>query len=122
VLVSAEVEILSGEVLPLDDMLLRRDLRLKLSDLLLDLEVEHLDMDEIQGKRRELTQAIARTLFEEGAAGVLYRSKYDNELCGALFEGRARLLPHGEPRSLADPIPELEQVCEEFLLDPLVGV
>jgi len=118
--VSAQVEILSGEVLLLDDMTLRRDLRLKLADLLLDLGVEHLDMDEIQGKKRELTQAIARMLFEEGAAGVLYRSKYDNELCGALFEGRARLLPHSV-RSLADPIPELEQVCEEFLLDPLVG-
>jgi len=114
VLVPAEVEISFGEVLLLDDMTLRRDLRLKLSSLLLELGIEHLDMDEIQGKNRALTQAITCVLFEKEAAGILYRSRCDNELCGALFEGRARLLPCGEPRSLADPLPELEQVCREF--------
>lgn len=115
---SAEVEILSGEVVLLDDMILRRDLRLKLSELLRNLRVEHLDMDEVQGKRRELTRAIAYALFQEGAAGILYRSRYDNVLCGALFEGRAQLSPRGKPRPLTEAIPEFEQVCREFNLNP----
>ena len=117
VLVPATVEILSGALYSLDDVSLRRDLERKLLGLLLDQGIGHLDLDVVQGSAREVTQAIARALFEEGAAGVLYRSKYDNEVCVALFEGRSRLIPRGDALSLAEPLPEFQQVCKEFRLD-----
>jgi hypothetical protein len=113
-LVPAELEILSGEVVSLDDVSVRRGLERELADLLLAMEAERLDIDVIQGKERKVTQAIARALFKAGAAGIAYRSKYDNELCLALFEGRARLVHRGEPRSLTDRCPEFDQVCREF--------
>jgi hypothetical protein len=114
VLVPAAVEILSGDLYSLDKVRLRRDLERKHARFLLGHGIEHLDMGVIQGSNREVTQAIAQTLFEWGAAGVLYRSKYDNEICAALFEGRAQLLRRGDAHSLAEPLPEFEQVCEEF--------
>ncbi len=83
---------------------------------MLDLGVEHLDMGEIQGRDRRPTQAIAQTLYRWGAAGVVYRSKLDNEICLALFEGRAELLSSDGVRKLSDPLPELEKVCREFRL------
>ena len=113
----ATVEILSGTLYSLDDVSLRRDLERKLVRLLLDQGIEHLDLDVVQGSRREVTQAIARALFEEGAAGVLYQSKYDNQVCTALFEGRARLISRGDALSLSEPLPEFQQVCKEFWPD-----
>ena len=74
-------------------------------------------MDIIQGGNREVTQAIARTLLNDWkAAGVLYRSKYDNQICAALFEDRFRLIPRGDAVPLTQPLPEFEQVCREFNL------
>lgn len=116
-LVPAELEILSGDLVSLDDVSVRKELELALADLLLSLKVGRLDIDVIQGKERQVTQAIARTLFRARAAGVVYRSKYDNEQCLALFEGRARLARRGEPKPLTDPIPEFLQACRELELD-----
>ncbi len=117
-LVAASLEILSGDLYSLDEVSLRRDLENDLASFLRGQGVKHLDMDVIQGSNREVTQAVARTLFDDWeAAGVFYRSKYDNEICAALFEGRARLLPQGDALSLAELLPEFSQVCKEFRLD-----
>lgn len=78
--------------------------------------MDHLDLDLVMGPRREVTKTVGRALFLEGAAGVIYRSRYDSELCVALFEGRARLEKAGEWESLADFPPEVEQVCLEWEL------
>jgi hypothetical protein len=118
VLAPATVEILSGCLVSLDEVEVRKDLELKLAQLLLTQNVNHLDMDVVQGTDREVTQAIARTLFDEGAAGILYSSKYDNQICAALFEGRARLLFRGDPLRLTDSLPDFERVCVDFRLDP----
>jgi RES domain len=115
-LAPAAVRIHSGDLINIDDPGVRRDLETELRDLMFDLGVEHLDMGEIQGGDRRPTQAIAQTLYRWGAAGVAYRSKLDNEICLALFETRAELLPSGEIRKLIEPLPELENVCREFRL------
>jgi len=114
VLVSAELEITSGELLSLADQGLLVSLETELADLLLRLEISHLTLGAIQGDERELTQAIARALFGRGAAGVLFPSKYDGGWCAGLFEGRARLLERSAPQSLVEPQPDLEQVCREY--------
>jgi RES domain len=116
VLLSAQIEISSGELLLLDDSSLRHDLEFEpaILDLLVRLKAPRLDIDKIQGLDRNLTQAIARSLFDRGAAGVVYRSRYDNDLCAALFEGRACLVAPGPPRSLMEDLPELVQVCQDF--------
>ena len=113
VLISAEIEISSGSLLSLGDQRLLISLEVELVDLLLDLRIEHLTLGEIQGKNRQLTQAIARAVFGRGAAGVLFPSKYDGGWCAGLFEGRARLLEGSVPQSFAGMQPEFEQVCRE---------
>lgn len=113
VLVPAEIEV-SEPLLSLDDQSLLVSLEVELADQLLERRIKHLTLGEIQGSDRGLTKAIARALFARGAAGIRYPSKYDSGWCAALFEGRARLLERGDPRSLAQPIPEFEQVCSEY--------
>jgi hypothetical protein len=114
VLVSAQLEICSGELFSLDDQKLLVSLETELADLLLSLKISHLTLGVVQGDERELTQAIARALFGRGAAGVLFPSKYDGGWCAGLFEGRARLLERRAPQSLAEAQPDLEQVCHEY--------
>ncbi|HEX6862086.1 MAG TPA: RES family NAD+ phosphorylase [Thermoanaerobaculia bacterium] len=116
VLVSARIEIASGDLLLLDDSSLRRTLEREpgIRDLLILLKAPRLDIDKIQGLDRRLTQRIARSLFDRGAAGIVYRSRYDNERCAALFEGRARLVAPGPPKPLIEDSPVLMQVCQDF--------
>lgn len=116
VLVSARIEVASGDLLLLDDPRLRRNLEREpaIRDLLILLKAPRLDIDKIQGLDRMLTQRIARSLFDRGAAGIVYRSRYDNELCAVLFEGRARLVAPGPPGPLVEDSPELVQVCQDF--------
>ena len=61
-----------------------------------------------------VTQTISRALFEEGAAGVRFRSNLDDQPCAALFEGRARLEPRGKAVPLRADVEELLQVCAEY--------
>jgi hypothetical protein len=114
VLISADLKINSGALLSLDDQSLLVSLEIELADLLLDGGIKHLTLGEILDADRELTQAIARTLFARGAAGVLFPSKYDGGWCAGLFEGRARLLGRSAPQSFTGAQPEFEQVCREY--------
>jgi hypothetical protein len=75
--------------------------------LLAGLGIDYLDTETLTCRTRPITQAISRTLWEAGAAGIRYRSNLDNRPCLALFEGRAGLYPvgHGttfEPSMLND--------------------
>jgi hypothetical protein len=111
------LEILEGELVPIYEPGIRSRLEEDLKDLLMDLRISFLDLGDVQGNRRRLTQAIARTVFGWGAAGILYQSKLDGQLACALFESRARLIPAAEPKLLSETLPELDQVCREFGLD-----
>jgi hypothetical protein len=83
----------------------------------MDLRISFLDLEDVQGHRRRLPQAIARRVFGWGAAGILYQSKLDGQLACALFESRARLIPAAKPKLLSETLPELDQVCKEFGLN-----
>src|SRR2546427_8415790 len=74
----------------------------------------HLDISQVRSRDRVVTQTISRALFEEGAAGIRFRSNLDDGPCAALFEGRARLEPRGEPVSLTEDVEELLQVARGY--------
>lgn len=116
VLAPATIHLLNGPLVHLgeDDEVLRQL-------LLENLGLQGLDAGLIQKSDRRRTQQIARFFFDQGCAGLVYESRVDEgELCIALFEGRARLQPAGQPRPLTEPVEELIQVCHEFglLLEP----
>ncbi|MFY9825125.1 MAG: RES family NAD+ phosphorylase [Thermoanaerobaculia bacterium] len=116
-LAPAKIELLKGELFTVFDPETLSRVEENLKDLLIRWKISRLDLSEVLGARRRLTRNIARIFFDSGAAGVLYRSRLDGELCVALFEGRARLVSAGDPTLLSEPLPELDQVCKEFRLD-----
>lgn len=79
--------------------------------------MEHLDISEKRSKTRAVTQAISRDLYEQGAAGLLFKSAIDDERCVVLFEDRGSLEDAGEAWiSLDGEVEELRLVCDEFRL------
>lgn len=63
---------------------LRKELALALGALGLD----DLDLSDVVGRNRRLTQAIARYAHESGLQGIAYSSRFDSNLsCWAIFEG-----------------------------------
>lgn len=106
---------LRGEIIALEtDEEVRSRLERELRKDLDDLGIKRLDPAILRGRRRHLTQAIARALFMWGAAGVVYGSRVDGEPCVALFESRALLVPAGEVRPLTEPDEALLQVCKDY--------
>lgn len=104
-----------GGLADLDNVKLRNQLEIAHNDLLLRHGLDHLDISEIRSKTRPVTQAISRDLYEQGAAGLLFRSNLDDHQCVVLFEGRASLIETDEPRiELTGDVDELIEVCSEF--------
>jgi hypothetical protein len=120
VLAPARIQLLRGSLINLDSVPVREQIARRHPWLLSKHAVDYLDRDVIQGKSKELTRALGRLLYEEGAAGVLYPSKL-NGVCAALFERRARLTPAGRPERLTKVSLELQQACHDLglSLDPL---
>jgi hypothetical protein len=110
------LEIYSGEIIDLNSMAVRAEMERQHAAELRKLGLRHLDISALLSPSRKLTQFLARTLYDRGAAGVLYKSNWDGEICVALFEKRARIRPVlGAPiRPLTDPIPELLSVLVEY--------
>lgn len=83
------------------------------------LGVPHLDLGQIMGPNRELSQLIstwiARAKDDHGDpryGGIRYRSKFDGEECFAVFE-RQSLYEHA-PHALHPDDAELQRVTAEF--------
>jgi len=110
----ARIEIESGDVLDIEDLALRSKLELEHLDSLVAKKLKELDLSLLRSGDRALTRKIGRSLFEKGASGVAYGSHVDNCLCIALFEGRARLIPDGEPQPLKDVLDELRASLEKI--------
>lgn len=119
VLVPARIHIFRGELVDLRSVPVRERIARTYPEFLERHGLRRLDLDVIQTGRRELTQALGRLLYEQGAAGLLYPSKLDG-LCAALFERRARLVAAGKPERLTRSVAELEQACRDFglVLEP----
>jgi hypothetical protein len=94
--VLAEATIVSnGPLVDVDDAGVREDLMRRHAKLLHRLGIRYLDITELRGRQRMITQTIRQTLWDQGAAGIRYRSNLDDGECYALFEGRAALMPTG---------------------------
>jgi hypothetical protein len=101
---------LDGGVLDLTDEIQRRDIEHVHARLLADHGMSHLDLHEVTTRRRIVTQAIATYAYDElGVAAIRFPSSRDGNPCYALFEGRAELVPAGEPLRLTDPPPHALQ-------------
>ena len=115
-LAPASIVLDRGAIVDLDDLLSRRRLERQHAGLLVRHGMRHLDISELRSRARPVTQAISRSLFDGGAAGVRFRSNLDDLPCTALFETRARLEPAGSAIRLTQDLPELLQVCSEYSL------
>jgi hypothetical protein len=111
----ARIQLFRGSLINLDSVPVREQIARRYPWLLQEHGVDHLDRDAIQGPHRELTQALGKLLYREGAAGVLYPSKLDG-ICAALFERRARLIPAGRRELLTESIAEFQQACDHLHL------
>ncbi len=116
VLAPARIEILAGELVDIDDVALRRRLEWEHASLLEMHDMKNLDISQVRSKTRVVTQTITGSLYDQGTAGILFRSNLDDRPCLALFEGRARLVPDGEAVPLIPPPRGLVRVCREFQL------
>jgi hypothetical protein len=106
-----------GDLCDIDaDVELRQRLEHEHASLLAAHELDHLDISQVRSKDRIVTQTIGRSLFTRGYAGVAFGSNLDDARCIAIFEGRAELVPDGEPVEMTRELPQLLQVCAEFEL------
>lgn len=82
-------------------------LRVELAATILRLGLPDLDVSGVRGPSRELTQAIARWVYEHGYHGMVYRSRFDDAFdCWAIFEGAATI-PDSAPESIKRTGPDL---------------
>ncbi|MBI4236576.1 MAG: RES family NAD+ phosphorylase [Chloroflexi bacterium] len=92
----------------------REALRGELATTLLELGLADLDLSGVLGPRRRLTQAIARWAYENGYAGLAYRSRFDDALSlWALFDGAA-FEPVGVPEPIMPDDPDLIAAAHLF--------
>jgi hypothetical protein len=79
-------------------------------------EWTHLDIAQIRGKDRPISQEVTRFVANQGATGIVYGSNLDDLPCAALFEGRSWLTPPdgSEPEELTSTHPDLVAICNEF--------
>lgn len=116
VLAQADIEELSGVIVDVENASVRSSLERRLADLLATEGVQLLDIKELRSRKRHVTKRISRTLFDDGHAGIEFRSHLDGLPCFALFEFRARLNQLDTAISLIEDVPELVAVCKEFRL------
>jgi hypothetical protein len=91
-----------------------QELRRELAPALMALEVTELDLGQVLGPLRQLTQAIARWAYERGYAGLVYASRLDARLaCWAIFEG-ARFERVGDPVPITSEDPDLRAVARLY--------
>src|SRR5262249_42692144 len=115
-LAPASIMLDQGAIVDLDDVLSRRRLERQHAGLLVRHGMRHLDISELRSRARPVTQAISRSLFDGGAAGVRFRSNLADLPRPALSETRPPLEPAGSATRLTQALPELLQVCAEYSL------
>lgn len=91
-----------GNIVEIDAYDTLRHLERGHAEFLADHGIENLNISELRSKQREVTQHLARAMYDAGYAGVAFGSNENNRRCFALFEDRATL------ESAGDPIPMTE--------------
>ncbi len=117
-LAPCDIKIASGTMVDLEDVDLRKQVEKAIATTLVKHGFPHLDLGQVGGDNREVTQEATAVLYDLGFAGVTFRSKLDAQACHALFEGRASLISTGNELPLCDDVPEFLNVCAEFDLIP----
>ncbi len=108
---------LHGPMCDLLDGARRHAIEERHADLLVAHGMEHLDLHEVTTSRRAVTQAIATSVYHDGAAAIRFPSCLDGRSCIAVFEGRGDLRPAAQAVALTDPPPEaLLNVAAEWEL------
>lgn len=114
VLLEVAIDISSGVMADIEASPMLAKLTNALASELAARKIKRLDAAAVRGRDRSLTRAASRLLFEDGHAGIDFRSRLDMVPCHALFEGRARLQPDGAAVPLTEDVPELLAVCKEY--------
>jgi RES domain len=95
-----------------------RQLQNGAAGFLRDHNVLQLDIPALGSKDRIVSQFLSRLIYDQGYAGILFRSRFPpGGTCVALFEGRAWLQPNGESRELSRALPALRKACRELALE-----
>lgn len=108
------VDVTAGEIYDLDDPGLRRELEEEHADFLIARGVDRLDVSVIRSSNRDITQRLGRSLYDRGAAGILFGSNIDGRPCLVLFEARARLQAEGACEPLAGLLHELAPALDKL--------
>lgn len=102
------------KALDVEDLNVRRELALRLAPTLVRNEIKYLDLGEVRGNNRALTQAISRLVYDDGYHLLSFSSKIDGLRCFVLFEERSHLQQAGPAEPLAEELPEVQAVCQLF--------
>lgn len=113
-LVEATINKHTGSLVNIERLSERLKLMTRHAAFLFNRGIIHLDISELRKKDRAVTQYLSRAYFDEGKAGIRFKSHLDNKECIALFEGRAELVPAGEPIKLTPTLSPFQEVCKEF--------
>jgi hypothetical protein len=116
VLAHARPRLASGRLIPVESPTVLKRLEHAHAKLLRAHGFKSLNIPRLRSRDRPITQACARTFYEEGRAGVLYYSRLDGSPCYAFFEGRASLRMLGHPLPMTQNHPDLIRVCGEYTL------
>lgn len=114
VLQPVQIVCTAGPLIAVDIEAIRQKLEREHRPLMDRHGLTRLDLSQLGDLHREVSQIIARYLFDQGAGGIIYRSRLDGGACVALFAGRTQLIPDGDAIPLTEAIPALSQVCAEY--------
>lgn len=114
VLTGARIEVESGKMADIESGPMRTSLSRSLAKELAARGRKRFDAAAIRSQDRSLTRAASRLLYEDGCAGIDFRSRLDKVPCHALFESRARLEQRGAAIPLSGEVSELSAVCAEY--------
>lgn len=119
VLMPARIRLADGrELAAYEDPGLLRRLEEGFASLLAELGIHNLDVPALRSRERTVSQLLGRSLYNQGFAGVAFRSGVPpSGACAAIFEGRGELEPAGRPRPLVRSLPALRTVAREFKLE-----
>jgi hypothetical protein len=98
-----------------DDVALRQRFEYDEAPLLAEHGLSHFDVSALRSRQRAVTQRFSAWLYDDGHAGIAFRSNVDGEPCGALFEERAALVVDS-PVEPIDDLDELPAVLDELRL------
>lgn len=114
VLVRVRIHLIKGMIVDVENPHERRRFINQKPELLETYGFGHLDTVELRSRNREFTQKMSRYYFDEGKAGIKFRSLLDNHPCIAIFEGRGELKSVGEALPIEPHMREFRDVCAEL--------